>query len=290
MDLLCRLPTIELRARFIIDGFLSGIHRSPLKGSSVEFMEYRDYQQGDDPSLIDWKTYARTDRLHVRLREDETNMRVYMLLDKSASMDYQGKNALMTKWDYARSLTAALLLFLHRQRDAAALGFAGENLEDFVRGEGTRITHLNSMMSMLHRNADAVRSNLLNAIEELSFRVKKRSIVIIISDFYEDVEKLKTVLKRFKYLNCETILFHILDPSEIDFDFNNPGIFVELETKAELNISPDLIRKKYRAVISEHIQNIRSISSETNGDSLLLPTDTPPLKALGLYVSKRKGY
>lgn len=290
MELLSRLPTVELRARFIIDGYLTGIHRSPLKGSSVEFMEYRDYQQGDDPKIIDWKTYARTDRLHVRLREDETNMRVYILLDKSMSMDYKSKNALMTKWDYARSITAALLLFLHRQRDHAALGFAGEKLEDFINGERGRASQLNSMMARLQLKADSPKSNLSVALEELTLRIRKRSIVIVISDFYEDPEKLKAAMKQLRYMNCETILFHVLDPAEIDFDFNEPGIFVELENNSELNLSPDLIRKKYRAAISRHIENISRISRETACDSLLLPTNTVPLHALGLYVSRRKGY
>lgn len=287
MELLARLPSLELRARLLVEGFLAGLHRSPQKGSSVEFMEYRDYQQGDEPKIIDWKTYARTDRLHVRLHEEETNMRVYILLDKSASMNYRGSDALMTKWDYARSLAAALLLFLHRQRDSAALGFAGGGLEGFMRGEGSKSAHMHSMISMLYRDADSTQSNLAAAIGELSCGVKRRSIVIVISDFYESAEKLKEALKKISYEKCETLLFHILDPAEIDFDFKDAGIFTELETGAELLISPDLIRKKYRNAMSEHIADIQSAARSLPGDSLLLPTNTPPLKALGLYLARR---
>jgi len=290
MELLCRLPTLELRARFIVEGFLTGLHRSPLKGSSPEFMGYRDYQQEDDPTQIDWKVYARTDRLHIRLREDETNMRVYLLLDKSASMDYRSNDRMMTKWDYARSLAAALLLFINRQRDAVALGFAGDGLEDFTRGEGAKPSQLHTMTAMLSRTADSRNSKLADAMTTLAGNLSRRSVVIIISDFYEDVTRLQDILKRFQHEKCEAILFQVLDPAEINFDFKRSGIFVEQESREELPINPELIRAKYRSAIAKHIDDIRNMTRALSGDCLLLPTDTPPLTALGFYLSKRRGY
>jgi len=290
IDLLNRLPTLELRARFIVDGFLTGLHRSPLKGSSAEFMGYRDYQQQDDPKLIDWKVYARSDRLHVRLREDDTNMRVYLLLDQSASMNYRSGDRLLTKWDYARSLAAALLLFIHRQRDSAALGFAGDGLTDFVRGEGSRLSHLQAMTAMLYRDADANQSRLDDAMTELAGKVERRSIVIVISDFYEEIDHLQESLKRFSHDCCEVILFRVLDPRELDFDFKRGGIFVDRESQAELPVNPELIRHKYAHAVATHTEQLRQSIGRLSGDLLVLPTSTPPLEALGLYLAQRKGF
>lgn len=289
MELLSRLPSLEMRARFLVEGFLTGLHRCPLKGNSVEFMDYRDYQHGDDLKLIDWKAYARTDRLHIRLREDETNMRVYVVLDRSASMDFKSEWALMSKWDYARSLAAALFLFLHRQRDAAALGFAGEKLEDFIKCGGSRLTHLHSMISMLYRNADASQSNLADSLAELFLKIRRRSIIIVISDFYENVEKLASIMRRFRYERCETLLFQVLDPAELDFDYAASAIFVEKESSSEMQINPALIRKKYRAAVNDHINRLQTEARLSGGNVLLLRTDAPPLKALGLYLATRKG-
>lgn len=290
MDLLARLPSLELRARFIVEGFLTGLHRSPLRGSSVEFMEYRDYQQGDDARSIDWKNYARTDRLHVRLREDETNMRAYLLLDRSASMNYRSRNELLTKWDYARSLAAALLLFLHRQRDAVSLGMVGDGLEEFLSGEGAGSVRFHAMTAALHCEAEADRSRLADALDELALKARRRSIVMVISDFYEDLEQLKRSLDRFSHEKCEILLFQTLDPAELDLSLSPAGIFIEQETGMEMAVTPDVVREKYRRAIDSHRERLQTVARLRSGDCLVLPTDTPPLKALGLYLSKRRGY
>ena len=290
MDLLARLPSLELRARYIVEGFLTGLHRSPLRGSSVEFMEYRDYQQGDDARMIDWKNFARTDRLHVRLREDETNMRVYLLLDRSESMAYRSREGLLTKWDYARSLAAALLLFLHRQRDAVSLGMIGDGLEEFMAGEGAGSIRFHAMTAALHCEAIAVRSRLADALDELAPKARRRSIVMVISDFYEDVERLKQALDRFSHEKCEILLFQTLDPAELDLGLTSAGIFVERETGAEMTVMPDVVRETYRRAVDGHLDRLRTVARRRSGDCLVLPTDTPPLKALGLYLSKRRGY
>jgi uncharacterized protein (DUF58 family) len=287
IELLSRLPSLEVKARFLVSGFLAGLHKTPFRGSSVEFKEYRDYQPGDELKLIDWKAYARTDRLHIKLREEETNMTVNLLLDRSASMDYSSSESLMTKWDYARALTAAFLLFLHRQRDAVSLGFIGDGLEDFTR-PSVHASHFHQLMVNLHRNADAVNSTVSGSLNEMLTSVRRRSMVLVFSDFYETPDALRASLSYLRHLKCEILLFHILDPMEISFDFENGMLMQDLENSDKMYISPNLLRKEYRNAIEDHIAALSSLALEYSCEYLLLDTATPPIHALGAYLSKRR--
>jgi len=285
--LLGRLPNLELRAKFLVSGFLTGLHKSPFRGASVEFKEFRDYQPGDELKLIDWKVFARTDHLHVKLREDETNMSVYICLDKSASMDYKSSDATMSKWDYAKTIAAALLLFLDKQRDAASLSFIGGALEDFHRSS-VRKSNFHSMMAALHRHADSKESNIAESLQSLSALVKRRSIVVAISDFYEETEKLADALGRFKHLDCETILFHVLDPREVAFDFDDSVLLQELETDERITVSPELVAEEYKQAMKRHVGNVRDTAMKYGGDYLLTKTDQVPLRILGAYLNARR--
>ena len=285
--LLSQLPSLELRAKYLVDGFLVGLHKSPYRGSSVEFKEFRDYQLGDDLKLIDWKVYARTDRLHIRLREDETNLIVHLLVDQSASMNYQGSSATMTKWDYTRSLAAAFLMFLQQQRDAVSLGFAGEGLVDFYPGS-SRPTQIHRMMGDLHRSADHLESELAQALLALAERVRRRSIVIVFSDFYEDVEALKPVVANLRSLNCEVLFFHVLDPGELTLESHDSLLLQDLETSEEMTLNPDLLRKEYEREVQQHCEDLSSMVRHFGGDYLLLNTDVLPTHALSAYLSQRE--
>ena len=288
VELLSRLPNLEVRARFLVSGFLAGLHKSPFKGSSVEFKEFRDYQPGDEFKLIDWTVYARTDRLHVRLREEETNMTVYLLLDKSASMNYHTPKGAMSKWEYAKSLVAAFLLFLNSQRDAVSLSFIGHSLENFSKGS-SRSSHFHRMMVSLHCDADADESNISKSLEEVATHIKNRSIVMVFSDFYEDPEKMETAMGHLRHLNCEVIFFHILDPQEVDFDFDDTMLLQEMESLEQLSLSPALIRSDYRKKIEEHIDTVKALALKYNGEYLLMRTDESPIQALGAYLNLRRG-
>jgi uncharacterized protein (DUF58 family) len=285
-ELLSRLPNLEIRARFLVSGFLSGLHKSPFRGSSVEFKEFRDYQPGDELKLIDWKAYARTDRLHVKLREEETNMTVNILLDKSASMNYRSGGASMTKWDYARSLVAAFLLFLHRQRDAASLSFIGEKLETMSR-PSTRSSHFHQLMAALHRDSDSRESRIADCFASLLPLVRMRSMVLVFSDFYEEAQRLKNILSHMRRLKCEILLFHILDPAEHSFDFEDSILLEELETSEKIHLSPDLVRKEYAEKIEHHMGQIRDLCADKS-EYIILNTKTSPIHALGKYLAKRK--
>ncbi|NOY75320.1 MAG: DUF58 domain-containing protein [Kiritimatiellaeota bacterium] len=281
------MPNLEVKARFLVAGFLAGLHKTPFRGSSVEFKEYRDYQPGDELKLIDWKAYARTDRLHVKLREEETNMTVNLLVDKSCSMDYKSRTASMTKWDYSRALVAAFLLFLHKQRDAASLGFVGRTLEELTRG-GARASHYRRMMALLHRDADDSESHLANSLNSLLPAVEMRSMILVFSDFYEDPKALKAPLSHLRHLKCEVLLFHILDPMEISFDFDEPLLLQELESEDKMRLSPDLVRDDYNESIRRHIDDISSLCVARDCEYLLLDTTVSPIHALGKYISKRR--
>lgn len=286
-ELLSQLPSLELKARFLVAGFLAGLHKTPFRGSSVEFKEYRDYQPGDELKLLDWKAFARTDRLHVKLREEETNMTANLLLDKSASMNYQSSKASMTKWDYARALAAAFLLFLHRQRDAASIGFIGKKLEDLLRSS-SHASHFHQMMVKLHRNADDSESNIAQSLTALLPLIRMRSMILVFSDFYENPEDLKAPLTHLRHLKCEVMFFHILDPMEIDFDFNDALMMQDLESGEKMQLSPDLLRKDYNKDIKDHIAKISTLCADNECEHLLLNTNVSPIHALGKYLSKRK--
>jgi len=287
VDLLSKLPNLEMRARYLVSGFLSGLHKSPYRGSSVEFKEYRDYQPGDELKQIDWKAYGRTDRLQIRLREDETNMSAYLLLDKSASMNYKGPDGVMTKWDYSRSIVAAFLLFLQRQRDSVALGFVGHGLEDFVRSS-SKSSHFHQMMKNLHCDASADESNLAEAMSTIVNQVRSRSIVMVVSDFYTDADELKSAVAQLRHSNCEILFFHVLDPREICLDFDESVLLQDLETKDKLVMSPDLLKKDYEKKMLAHIKSVSDLVRSYGGDYLLLRTDEVPVKALGAYLSMRE--
>ncbi len=286
IDLLGSLPSLEVQARYLVSGFLNGLHRSPYRGSSVEFKEYRDYQPGDPIKLIDWKVYGRTDRLHLRLRDDETNMNVYILLDYSASMGYRGPKSNMSKWEYARSLAAALMLFLSRQGDSFTLSLVGEELEDYIK-PGSKQAHFVRLLSKLHRDPVAKACSWRNALDSLTGLIRKRSIVVLISDFYTDLDEFAEELNRLRFLKCEPLFFNIYDPMEINFDFDEPMLMGEMETGSRMRLSPDLIQKTYRERMQQHIKDLSDLVMSYGGDYMMLQTDTPPLKALGKYLSVR---
>jgi len=287
MNLFAKLPNLELKARFLVSGFLAGLHKTPYRGSSVEFKEYRDYQQGDELKMIDWKAYARSDRLQVKLREEETNMTVNIIIDSTESMNFKSSLSTMSKWNYARALAAAFLLFLKKQKDAVALAFAENTLKNFSKPSASSY-NFHRLMASLHKTPDAKLSNIPNALQELIHIVRKRSIVIIISDLYTNPQDLKNPIAFLKYLNCEVLLFHILDPMEISFSYKDPLLLSELESDNSLTLAPELIHKEYQNAINRHIAEISSICAHNNAEYELLDTSSSPIHALGSYLSKRK--
>lgn len=286
VKLLERLSSLELRARFLVSGFLAGMHRAPFRGNSVEFKEYRDYYPGDELKFLDWKAYARTDRLHIKLREEETTLVAGLLLDASASMAYRSSGALLSKWDFARSLAAAFSLLLQQQRDAAGLAFLGGSLAA-VQRPGGGAGHYHRLMRHLHREASEEASNIAGCLKEYLPLVRRRSLILVFSDFYEEPAALRRQLALMRNMNCEVLLFHILDPAELDFDFAGTQVFRELESHGRLELSPELVRKAYQDKVGQHVAAIQAACASCSCEYQLLRTDAVPLQALGCYLARR---
>ena len=288
LQLLSRLPSLELQAKYLVEGHLTGMHRSPLRGHNVEFKEFRVYEVGDEPRQIDWKVYARSDRLHVKLREEDTNLTAYVVVDISASMNYRSPRAVMSKWEYARSVAAALLVLLHRQQDAASLALAGEGLPVYIH-PSVKSSQQRRMMAALHRKADKPGGGMATALAAMAQLVRRRSLVFVISDFYEQIDAFERPVGRLRYAGCDPIFLHVMDPREMEFDFRAPVRLEELETRSQIPLSPDLLRRGYLKRLNDHCQQLRTLVQNHGGDYVLLRTDQLPADGLAVYLARRQG-
>ncbi len=214
---IARLGTMELKARTVVEGFLSGLHRSPYKGFSVEFAEYRQYLPGDDLSTLDWKVYARTDRHYVKKFEEETNLECHLLLDQSASMAYRGA-APMSKLEYGSVLAASLAYLMNRQRDATGLISFDEQIRVRLPA-AARSGHLHALLVALERIQPGKRSNVGRPLHQLAEALQKRSLVVLISDLLDDPEPVIKGLRHLKFRGTEVVVFQVLDPNELTFPF-----------------------------------------------------------------------
>ena len=287
MRLLAELPTLELKARYMVEGFLSGRHRSPQKGSSVEFAEYRNYQLGDDLRRVDWRLYGRTDRLHVKQFEEETQLRVFLVLDTSASMDYRSRPTVMSKIEYARLTLAALGLVAHRQQDAFGLATVGSGLIDFLRARSSA-AHWRTFTGRLECVTPGGGTALAKTLEALAELIPPRSLVIIGGDFYEELPLLRSALRRLRYDRHDIIGLHVLDPQELDFDIDDTGTFEDAETGLRLKLDGPAVRKNYLQRFGAFCAELDRLFYESGGEIARLRTDRPPMDALARYLAHRE--
>ena len=241
--IIARLGTMELKARTVVEGFLSGLHRSPYKGFSVEFAEYRQYLPGDDLSTLDWKVYARTDRHYVKKFEEETNLECHLLLDVSASMAYRGAAA-MSKLEYGSVLAASLAFLMNRQRDATGL-IAFDDKIRFRLPAGARPGHLHALLLALERMEAGLQSDVARPLHQLADALVKRSLVVLISDLLDQPEPVIKGLKHLKFRGTDVIVFQVLDPNELTFPFRGPAKFRDLESADEVTADPLRVREAY---------------------------------------------
>jgi uncharacterized protein (DUF58 family) len=238
-----RLGTMELKARTVVEGFLSGLHRSPYKGFSVEFAEYRQYMPGDDLSTLDWKVYARSDRHYVKKYEEETNLECHLLLDVSASMGYRG-TAPMSKMDYGSVLAASLAFLMHRQRDATGL-MAFDDRIVFRLPASARPGHLNAVLLGLERLEPGKRSDVGRPLHQLAEALLKRSLVVLISDLLDEPDHVIRGLRHLKFRGSDVVVFQVLDPNELTFPFTGSSRFKDLESDEEVTTEPARVRASY---------------------------------------------
>src|SRR5256885_4965711 len=241
-----RLGTLELKARTIVEGFLSGLHRSPFKGFSVEFAEYRQYMPGDDLSTIDWKVYARSDRYYVKKFEEETNLDCHLMLDVSGSMAYGARG--MTKFEYGACLAASLGYLMKRQRDAFGLTAFNETIVEMLPASA-RGGQLRNLLVSLQRLAPANQTDVSKPLHQLAGSLTKRGLVVLISDLLDDPEAVIRGLKHFQFRGSDVIVFQVLDADELEFPFDRATRFEDLETNEEIMAVQGVVRARYLAEI-----------------------------------------
>jgi uncharacterized protein (DUF58 family) len=278
-----RLGTLELKARTIVEGFLSGLHRSPFKGFSVEFAEYRQYLPGDDLSTIDWKVYARSDRHYVKKFEEETNLDCHVMLDLSGSMGYGTR---ITKFEYAQCLAASLGYLMNRQRDAIGLTAFDEQIVTMLPASA-RPGHLRALLVTLDRLRLGQKTNVSKPLHQLADSLTKRGMVVLISDLLDEPERVIRGLKHFQYRGTDVIVFHVLDPDETGFPFERATRFEDLETAEEVMAVPTVVREHYLKTIGGLIDRYKRELGAAGIDYHLLSTSEPLELALMAYLSTR---
>jgi uncharacterized protein (DUF58 family) len=281
---IARLGTLELKARTIVEGFLSGLHRSPFKGFSVEFAEYRQYIHGDDLATIDWKVYARSDRYYVKKFEEETNLDCHVLLDVSGSMAYGSKG--LTKLQYGACLAASIAYLMNRQRDAMGLAAFDDRIVEMLPASA-RPGHLRALLLTLDRLKPGARTNVARPLHQLADSLGKRGMVVLISDLLDDPDAVIRGIKHFHYRGTDVIVFHVLDPDEIDFPFEHASRFEDLETGEEVVAVPGLVRDHYVREMAGLLDRYRRELGSSGIDYQLLRTTDHLELALMSYLSKR---
>jgi uncharacterized protein (DUF58 family) len=285
---IARLGTLELKARTIVEGFLSGLHRSPFKGFSVEFAEYRQYIPGDDLSSIDWKVYARSDRYYVKKFEEETNLNCYILIDVSASMGY-GRAGGITKMEYAQMLAASLAYLMNRQRDAVALTAFDDTIVHMLP-PSARPGHLRSLLVILDRLTLGRRTDVSKPLHVLADAIKKRGMVVLISDLLDEPERVIDGLRHFRFRGTDVVVFQVMDPDELTFPFERAAKFRDMEVGDELMAVPSVVRSAYLAEL-ERVLDIYKRELRSMGIDYQLVNTSDSLEfALMSYLSTRSRF
>ena len=282
--ILARLGTLELKARAVVEGLLSGLHRSPYKGFSVEFAEYRQYLPGDDLSTIDWKVYARTDRHYVKKFEEETNVDCHLLLDVSASMGYGSRG--VTKLEYGSVLAASLAYLMNRQRDAVGVTTFDDEIVTMVP-PSARPSHLRSILVTLDGIGLGRRTDVSKPLHRLADGIGKRGLIVFISDLLDEPERIVNGLRHFRFRGSEVIVFHLLDPAELTFPFERAARFRDMELGDEVMAVPSVVRREYLDAFQTAVDLYKRELGSEGIDYRLLDTSSPLEFALMSYLSTR---
>ena len=279
-----RIGSLELIARTIVEGFLVGLHRSPFKGFSVEFSEYRQYLPGDDPATIDWKLFARTDRYYVKKFEEETNLECHLLLDVSASMGY-GSHP-VSKLQYGAFLAASLAYLIHRQRDGVGLTLFDDRVVASVP-VAARSGHLRGLLATLSRATVGERSDVSMPLNQLAARMTRRGLVVLISDLLDEPAGLIDGLKHLRFRGSEVLVFQTLDPTELTFPFEHAARFEDMETAEDVLVVPEQVREHYLTQIQVLVERYRRELRLADIDYHLVDTARPLDTALLAYLATR---
>jgi uncharacterized protein (DUF58 family) len=281
------ISSLDLVARTVVDGFVAGLHRSPDFGFSQEFAEYRAYTPGDDLRHVDWNLFARTERCYLKRYRGETNSQLTILLDASNSMNY-GSHA-VSKMDYARYTAASLFyLAIHNQRDPAGLIVFDDEVRNYIR-PSTRQGQLHRLLAGLEQAEPRARTNFMKPLAHFQEFLRRRGVVLVISDFYESPEVIVKTIEPLRFHGSDVVLFHVLDPKEIRPELRGPSILVDMETEQRLEVIPEYVKGEYRRRMDGHLQQMRERTRAAGLDYHLLVTDRPLDAALSEYLFLRPG-
>ncbi len=281
---LMRVKSLELRARMVMEGFWKGLHRSPFHGFSVEFSEYRPYARGDDPRFLDWKVMARSDRAFIKKFEDETNLRAHLLLDRSQSMTYG--SAGYTKQEYAATFAATLAYFLMGQNDAVGLTTFDQRVDQHIPARN-RPGQLRRLMLQLEKAPAGEGTDLGAAMKGLHELIRKRSLIILMSDLLAPLEELERQIGYLAAGGHDLAIFQIMDRRELDFNFDKATHYRDTETGKDLFIDPDIARASYLERLNAHQESVIHLAGRHGVNHQLVPTDEPLERVLFDFVSRR---
>ena len=282
---LAGIANLYLRARWVVEGMMSGIHRSRAKGFSVEFEEHREYSPGDEIRRIDWKALGKFDRYFIKEYEDETNLRAYLLLDASASMNYASDG--ITKFDYACTLTASLAYLILRQQDAAGVVTFSNRIENFIPPRAKR-DYLTQILHALENRGPGGETDVGRILDDIAGQIKRRGLIVLVSDLLDDPAAILKGLRQFRFKGNDVIVFHLLDPAELNLPFDGNILFEDLEAASlQVITDPRAIRATYQQVVQEFINDLRKQCHDNAIDYQLISTATPLDQALASYLSWR---
>ncbi len=280
---LARVGNLELLARSVVEGFINGLHRAPYFGASIDFAEHRGYVPGDDIRRVDWRLYARTDRYFVKQYEADTNANFSVLFDVSKSMGFA--SAGISKLEYGSYLAACLAYLSHRQRDRVGIITFDEDVVTYVPPSAK---HFNVLLHTLDRARAERQGRLAAVLRRQAEHFKRRSIVALISDLYEDPDDILEALRPYRFLGNDIVVFHVLDPAELEFPYREASRFADLETGEELPVVPESFADQYRQLMREHIEALTAKCAESRIDYVLLNTSKPLDEALFAYLGNRE--
>jgi uncharacterized protein (DUF58 family) len=281
-----KLKGLELKARLIVEGYVSGMHKSPYHGFSVEFAEHREYVPGDDLRYVDWKVFGKSDRIYLKQYDEETNFVCHLLVDTSESMVYQSDRGMFSKLEYAKHVAAALAYMIIHQQDSVGLATFDTSVRQFLR-PGSTAAQLRQLCHTLDESPTGGESTIGPIFHDLAERIKRRGLIVILSDLFDDPASLMMGLKHFRHRRHDVVLLHVIDPAEQDFPFVDQTLFKGLENLGEQLTEPRALRRAYQKEFEAFLKAVRSGVRDLHMDYVMLRTDQPLEIALHEFLSRR---
>jgi uncharacterized protein (DUF58 family) len=286
-DVIAKIADLNLRSRRLVEGAISGMHRSPFHGFNIEFAEYRDYNPGDDLRRLDWRLYARSDRHYIKQYEEESNVKVTFVIDASASMNYRGSGAVLSKFDYAATLVVSLAMLLTRQQDPVGMVLFDEKANTVLPPSATQ-SQIVVMSNLLEKCQPARKTELGGLLLSLADQFRRRNLVVIVSDLFTDLDKLFEAMNRLRFSGHEVIIMHVLDRDELELPFEGPTVFRDIEGDEELFAEPWAFRRSYQNAMTDFLESVRKDCNSRGYDHVRLLTDESLGASLSYFLHYRE--